>query len=337
MPSITKTALIDDALYWSPAPNTDGYPDRGPFGDPVEVKARWIDGQLNLDHANSSYMYIDRDVEAAGYVMKGTLYDLLPGNMTEYPNEADGLGAWAAHWQFDETLDSQDDGPSFVINDGEVKFGDGARDEALTNDGSDIYRNEIETATVVDLSDSSSWILGFWLKVQAPASPSGSPSISPSPSPSLSPSPSASDRFLTIEVGGIEISAEDGSLFVNGEEYFSGLYDNEWSNIQVINDPSNESIKILVNNEEQAGEVVSPIPAADSSVVVRWLNDSGELFWLDEMLLYNFSPTNAQTESLASRSPLDYDNAKAIKKTQFASSINGKLRVRKLMLEGPIQ
>jgi len=204
MPSITKTALIDDALYWSPAPNTDGYPDRGPFGDPVEVKARWIDGQLNLDHANSSYMYIDRDVEAAGYVMKGTLDDLLPGNMTEYPNEADGLGAWAAHWQFDETLDSQDDGPSFVINDGEVKFGDGARDEALTNDGSDIYRNEIETATVVDLSDSSSWILGFWLKVQAPASPSGSPSISPSPSPSLSPSPSASDRggWLSIRQRG---------------------------------------------------------------------------------------------------------------------------------------
>jgi len=346
LPSITVTALINDAVYWEPAPNTGGFPDGGVFADPVDTKCRWIDAPFNRQEANRSYLYIDRDVRSGGYLFKGTLDDLLPGAMTEYPNESNQLGEWVAHWQFDGNLHSQDEGPSFVITQGAAIFEEGARDCALTNDGGSEFRNEISTDGVVDLQDEKAYTLSFFLRLQAPPSPSPSPSpASPSVSPSLASfgalgasasvllSPSPEPSFVTMNFGPLVLQIEGGALYVNGNAIDANLYDYEWVNLQVVNDE--DEITVLVRGDEVA--TLAPVPVDSFTAQVQWFNDSGEIFWLDEMLIYPFAATAAQSKSLAGLSPLDYDNAKSIIRTQFASSINGKLRVRKVMLEGRIE
>ena len=339
MPSITVTALINSAVHWTPAPNTGGYPDAGPFDAPVEIACRWIDAEFNRTEANRSYMYVDRDMDSGGFLLKGTLDDLIPGNMVEYPNESKGLGEWAGHWRFDESLESFEEGPDFSVVTGSIAYGEGARDEAITNDGTVEFLNQIGTVSPVDLSDAVAWTLSFWLKLESPPSPSAfpsesasgaaSPSVSPSEAASASPSPS--NAFLSLDIGGLRIEIDGGSLFVDGDLYSDSLYDREWNNIQVIN--SSGSVSVIVDDETIDGNA-NPVPVQDSSITAEWYNDSGEIFWLDEMLLYPFAATATQSQSLAGKSPLDYDNAKSIIRTQFASSINGKLRVRKVMLEG---
>jgi len=343
MPSITVSALINQAVYWPPAPNTGGYPDAGAFADPVEVACRWIDAPFNRQEANRSYLYIDRDVQSGGYLFKGSLADLLPSvaNMSEYPVESPhDLGEWAGHWQFDGTLSSQDEGPEFAMTTGYVYYEDGARGQSITNNGTfDLGKGSMTTVDDVDLADSEAWTLSFWLRLHSPSpSPAVSPSVSAFASPSgsmvASPSPSPSAAFLTMNAGGLAIQIDGGGVSINGSAYDVDLYQYDWVNLQVIN---GDTVTLKVAGVEIANDnAPAPVPVTDTPITVDWHNDS-EVFWLDEMLMFPFSATDSQSQSLAGRSPMDYDNAKSIIRTQFASSINGKLRVRKVMLEGRIQ
>ena len=327
MPSIIDLALIDPTVYWEPFTNEDGYPDGGKIASaPVEILSRWVEHWHNRLQADESEIYIGADVLTGGFLLLGSLDELLPENAAEYPPTAPfALTEYTGRWQFNDDLLAEF-GPNFAQNSGTSEFITGVNGgQALSNNTGVVFANDIETVGDVEFNGSNAFSICFWLHLQ-------SPSIDASASPAASPS---FDTIVTMSIGGLTIEIGIDEIRIgSGVWEVSGL-DGEWNQISVVSKAGGD-LRLFVAGVEvdPTTPQPSPLSSIDETASISWFNDDDSYFGIDELITYSESLDAFGVQMMAVRNPLNYKLAKEIIRTQFARSSDGKRRVRRVVLKG---